>query len=192
MPDNPELLSILTFDKKQNPNPETAIDINGIDKTKVDNSVSNRLIVCKSKKIITLKLTKPLCILQIPASDTPEFTTSYFEVTIISGSLTDGVFVGVAQGSTVPNNKIPGTIKGSIAYNLDSGNVVYLNVNAAENEREKSFPYGGCGGTSTCIGCGVTNIGRVYFTRNGVLLPIVPGFRIVKVNEGISCFCFYC
>lgn len=38
--------------------------------------------------------------------------------------------------------------------------------------------YGPTYGSYDTVGCGVTSNGRVYFTKNGLLLPIIPDFKL--------------
>lgn len=69
-----------------------------------------------------------------------------------------------SEGDDYPMNEFVGYQEKSIAYHADNGNY-YL--------EGSSFVYGRKCGTGDVIGCGVTNLGNVFFTVNGLLLPTI-------------------
>lgn len=88
----------------------------------------------------------------------------YFEVTIVSGGYEDDIVIGVTIDGNQKNKKVPGGSKGSIGYHSQGGILRW-------NNNEKV--YGAKYGSYDVIGCGVLKSGAVYFTHNGLALPII-------------------
>ena len=80
------------------------------------------------------------------------------------GGLYDQVAVGVTTNLSYPLDEFAGYKDNSIAYHADDGKC-YLNG--------QSLGYGCRYGSYDIIGCGITRNGDVYFTINGLLLPLI-------------------
>ena len=91
-------------------------------------------------------------------------TLAYFEVTVAMGGVYDQIAVGVTNNEEYPLQEFAGYKEDSLAYHADEGNC-YVNGRAVG--------YGGRYGSFDVVGCGVTRYGDVYFTHNGMLLPLI-------------------
>lgn len=70
----------------------------------------------------------------------------------------------MTNNDTYPENEFAGYKNNSIAYHGDDGKC-YINGQA--------IGYGTRYGSYDTVGCGITRNGDVYFTINGMLLPLV-------------------
>lgn len=80
------------------------------------------------------------------------------------GGLYDQVAVGLTNNQSYSLSDFAGYKDNSIAYHADDGKC-YLNGQA--------IGYGTRYGSYDTVGCGITRNGDVYFTLNGMLLPLI-------------------
>ena len=95
----------------------------------------------------------------------PYKTVRYFEVKVVLGGLYDQIAVGVTTDSLYPLDEFAGYKENSIAYHADDGKC-YINGEALPFYGPK---YGSC----DSVGCGVTENGDIYYSINGMILPLI-------------------
>eukprot|EP00347_Sterkiella_histriomuscorum_P003756 403363071 len=89
---------------------------------------------------------------------------AYYEVKINMGGFYDQLAIGITNNSSYSLTEFAGYHQHSIAYHADDGKV-YVNG--------KSIVYASRYGSNDIVGCGVTKSGDVYFTLNGMILPLI-------------------
>jgi len=109
---------------------------------------------------------KPLTTIFLEFQEESDYssTVAYFEVEVILGGTYDQIAVGLTTDSEYPLDEFAGYKEISIAFHGDDGKC-YING--------QSITYGCKYGSYDIIGCGVTQNGDVYFTYNGLLLPLI-------------------
>lgn len=81
------------------------------------------------------------------------------------GGLYDQIAIGVTTNKIYSLNDFIGYKSNSVAYHADDGKC-YINGKALE-------VYGPRYGSLDVVGCGITGDGNVFFTLNGMLLPLI-------------------
>eukprot|EP01022_Parablepharisma_sp_SALTPOND_P017455 TRINITY_DN278_c0_g1_i1.p1 TRINITY_DN278_c0_g1~~TRINITY_DN278_c0_g1_i1.p1 ORF type:complete len:480 (+),score=32.61 TRINITY_DN278_c0_g1_i1:1861-3300(+) len=91
-------------------------------------------------------------------------TAGYFEVEILLGGTYDQIAIGLTTDENYPLDEFAGYKDISVAFHGDDGKC-YISG--------QSITYGCKFGSYDTIGCGVTQNGDVYFTYNGMILPLM-------------------
>ena len=91
-------------------------------------------------------------------------TVGYFEVKVLLGGFYDQIAIGVTSNSSFPLGEFAGYQAHSVAYHADDGKCYMEGT---------SFAYSSRYGSGDTIGCGVTADKNIYFTINGILLPVI-------------------
>ncbi len=151
-----------------------------------------------SKECITGTLvgTKPMCAVGPEFSEEmgeASLTVGYYEVEVLLGGTYDQIAVGLTTDENYPIDEFAGYKDVSVAYHGDDGKC-YIGGQA--------ITYGCRFGSYDIVGCGITQAGDVYFTFNGMLLPLINlqlegsvypvislrgKFTSVRINMGPNC-----
>jgi serine/threonine protein kinase len=99
-------------------------------------------------------------------------TIAYNEIYIKSGGMVDGIYVGIVVGDKYDSKAYPGVTGNSAAFHCDDGLVLC----SYQGKQPMKRQYAGTCGTNSTIGVGVTETGRIFFVRNGQLLPLIPHY----------------
>jgi len=145
-----------------------------------DIDITGRRIICKNDEgaRFTITTESPLGVLS-NVSEKPTRTVCYFEMEVLGGGVVDGINVGFCTSNKIDNSKLPGVqIDFSIAFYLNDGDIAYK-----EDRKEVIQRYAGICGTGQVIGCGLTDSGQVYFTCDGVMLPLVEKFNLFNAAK---------
>lgn len=91
-------------------------------------------------------------------------TVGYFEVRVLLGGFYDQIAIGVTSNPSFPLAEFAGYQAHSVAYHADDGKCYMEGT---------SFAYSSRYGSGDVIGCGITADKNIYFSINGILLPLV-------------------
>ena len=81
------------------------------------------------------------------------------------GGFYDQLAIGVTSNPSFPLGEFAGYQAHSVAYHADDGKCY---------KEGDSFAYSARYGANDTIGCGVTADQNIFFTINGILLPLIP------------------
>jgi len=97
-------------------------------------------------------------------------TIGYFEIHIKYIGTNNTISIGATSKSILPQNPVtfPGEFEQSIGMNLNSGRIKF--------EKSNHTYYGLVGTVGSSVGIGILNTGHVFFTINGIFLPVIPEF----------------